>query len=234
MKRDEVREVLSRTLVWLGDHFRQILIGLGVLAVLVLGGTLLASRAGGRQDAASDALAEAIDTRSAPLAAEVSAGVAESVDVYQTADARSAEARRRFEAIATDWPRSASARIARAYLAMLDYEAGQPDAARQAWDELVSSGAEDLLTTQAMLNILALDRQQGNEAEIETRLLGLLDNSASPLPQDRVLYELGMIQRDLGKAAESEASFERLVEEHPTSPLSRSAAARLVEADNAA
>ena len=61
-----------------------------------------------------------------------------------------------------------------------------------------------------------------------------LDDSNSPLPQDRILYELGMTQLELGKADESRANFERLVEEHPTSPLARSASARLLEAGSAA
>ncbi len=230
MKRDEVREVLSRTLLWLGAHAKHIAAALGVVALLVIVGNLILDRAGGRQDSASDALAEAIEVRTAPLASELSPGVVAPGEVFADAAERTAEARRRFEAVASDYPRSASARVARAYLAVLDYESGNPAAARTAWDELATSGGDDLLTGQVLLNLLVIDRDQGRAEDAETRLEALVDSPSSALPQDRVLYELGVTQETLGKAEESLSTFQRLIEEHPTSPLTLDATTRVAEA----
>jgi predicted negative regulator of RcsB-dependent stress response len=234
MRRDELREALSRTLVWLSEHAKQIAIGLAVVVLALVAWTLLSSRVLGRQDRASDDLAAAIATLEAPLTSELSPGVSPEGEAFATDQERRLEARRRFEAVAAEYPRSSSARVARAYVATMDYRQGDPDAAREAWDELVSGGGDDLLTLQALLNILTVDRETGRAAEAESRLLALVDNPRSPMPRPQVLYELAVTQEALDKAAESRATYQRLVDEHPESPLARAASARLAQAQGTA
>jgi TolA-binding protein len=87
---------------------------------------------------------------------------------------------------------------------------------------------------QVLLNLLALDREQDRAAEAESRLLALVDDPRSPLPQAHVLYELALTQEALGKSDESRATYQRLVDEHPQSPFARTASAELAEAVGAA
>ena len=224
MKRDEVREFLSRGLLFLGEHAKRIGIGLGILALLVLVGTVVANMMGGRRDRASDALAEALEVQTAPLRSELSPGVSGEGPVFETETARQDEARNRFEAVANEYPGSKTARIAKSYVARMELDAGRPAAAREIWTELASSGENDLLTAQVILNLVELERSGESAAEAEDRLLGMLDDPASVLPQDRVLYELALTQEALGKVDESRSTYQRILDEHPTSPHASAAA----------
>ena len=224
MKRDEVREVLTSTMQWLGGHAKGIGLAIAAVVGLIIAVTLTMNLIGGRQDEASDALGEALEVQNAPLGSDLSAGVVPDSMVFDSQADRLIETKRRFEELSTGHPRSRAARIARAYVAKMELESGREDVARTLWTELADSGDDDALTAQVVLNLVALDRQQGRSEEAETRLLGMVDSPKSPLPQSLVLYELALTQGALGKAEESRSTYQRVVDEHPTSPQARAAA----------
>ena len=230
MKRDEVREFLSRAFFWVEEHAKQIGLALAAVAVLVLVATVATRLMGNRQDRASDALAEALEVERAPLRSDLSPGVTAPGRVVDTAEQRLAEARRSFEQVVADYPSSKSARVARAYLAKLDLDAGDTESARRIWAELVEGGSRDALNAQLLLNLVTLERRQ-DAARAEERLLAMVDDPDSLLPQASVLYQLALTQEALGKTEESRSTYRRIVDEYPTSPEARSAAEKAGPAD---
>jgi tetratricopeptide (TPR) repeat protein len=225
LKRDRVGEVLSRAMVYLSGHLKLAGLVLGGLALVLLIGLGIDRMMGGRQDVASDALASAIETLNAPLIGDLPPGADSGAASHATASARRQAALAEFEAVVEKYGRSKKARIARSYIAVLHHESGEYDQARTLWQELAKG--DDVLAAQAELNLLTLDRQEGRGAEAETRLLELLDGGKGALPQDVVLYQLAVIQEELGKSEESLQTFRRLSEEHPTSVHAAEASSRL-------
>lgn len=234
MKRDEVREFLSRAFLFLGENRRRIGIGLAVVALLAIVATVAARMIGGRRAEASDALAAALEVPMAPLRSELSPGVTAEGPVFDSEETRRAAAKERFEALVSEYPGTETARIARSYVARLELEAGRPEVAREIWAEIADDGGDDALTMQIVLNLLELDRSQGAAASAEERLLGMLDDPRSILPQATVLYELAVTQELLGKVEESRATYQRILDEHPTSPHARTAARKAAPPDGAA
>ena len=227
MKRDEVREVLSRTLVWVGENFKKIVLGVAALAVVIVAVTWIADFVSGRKGEASEALAAAIAVLSVPLQSEVSAGVTPSDTTYADEAARRDSALEQFVAVAQDYPRSPSARVARAYVAKLEYESGDGARAREIWQELADEGGSDALAAEVELNLIALDRAEGRLEELEARLSSQIDAGGGALAADALLHYLGSVQDELGKAEASSETFQRLVDEHPASPYSEGARQKL-------
>lgn len=215
IKRDRVGEVLSRAMVYLSGHVKLAALLIGGLVVVVIVGLTLNRMLGGRWDAASDALAAAIETLSAPLTSQLPPDANSQTTSYATPVDRREAALEQFEEVADEYGRSSSARIARSYVAVLVHENGDGERARDLWQQLAKG--DDILSAQAELNLLTVDRQEGRAAEAETRLLALLDSNDGILPQDVILYQLALTQELLGKSEESSESFRRLAQEHPQS-----------------
>ncbi len=108
---------------------------------------------------------------------------------------------------------------------MLANEDGDAERARGLWQQLAKG--DDVLSVQAELNLISLDRQEGRAAEAEARLLAMLDSGKGILPQDEILYQLALTQELLGKTEESADSCRRLAEDHPQSVHSAAARRKL-------
>lgn len=213
MKHDEVGEALSKTMSFLTGHLRLVGIVAAALVLVFVLGTVIDRLLGGRREGASDDLAEAIQILGAPLVGELPEGSTLDLPVFDSAEQRRAEARKILEDLAGR--RSKTGRIAQSYLASLAFEEGDLETARQTWRQL-AAGDDSALAVQAELNLITLDRGAGNAEAVEARLTAQLDK-AGVLPPDAVLYELAVTQEQLGKTAESLATYGRLLEEHPQS-----------------
>lgn len=223
MKRDEVREFLSRAMLWIGDNLKTIAAAVAVFVVAIVAVTMIRGFLGGRQEGASDALSDAISVLSTPLESELSAGVASNEEVFSDEAARRTAALAAFSAIVEEYPRAPSARIARSYVGKLELESGNREASRQAWNAVLEAGGGDALAAEVELNLIHLDREDGLNEEVEQRLQSALGGASSSLPEDALLYELAITQERLGKIEESLVSLRRLLDEHPTSPYSAEA-----------
>lgn len=229
MKRDEVREFLSSTLLYLSENLKLVGIAVGGVVALFLVGLLIAGYLSARQEQASDLLAEALARREAPLASELPEGAAGD-DVYADETARRRAAREGLAAVLERYPRSDAARVARATLAKIAFQAGDLDEARQGWSSLVEDGSRDALRAEAELALVHLDRAAGEAARAEERLDAMLDSGTAALPKDVLLRELALTQQELGKTEESLATYRRLLAEHPDSPYANEARRRTSEA----
>ena len=228
MKRDEVGAVLSRAMVLLSSHIRQVGLAIGALVAVFVLGMMIERALVGRRDLASDALADAIQTLNAPLTSELPAGGESDVPTYGTVEERRHAARKQFDEIAERYQRSKTGRVARSYVAALAHEETDSDRARALWQAL--SRGEDVIAMQSVLNLLTLDREEGRAAEVENRLLAMLEESPGALSEDVVLYQLAVTQEELGKTPESLETYRRLLEDHPRSVYAAEANRRTASA----
>lgn len=215
MKRDKVGAALSRAMVLLSGHVKQVVLVIGALVAVFVLGMMIERAIVGRRDLASDALADAIQTLNAPLTSELPAAGESDVPTYSTLEERRNAAREQFAKIGEKHGRSKTGRIARSYLAVLAHQGNDSTRARTLWQEL--SKDDDLIGVQSELNLLTLDREEGRAAEAESRLLAMLEDSPGSLPEDVVLYQLALTQEELGKTSESMETYRRLLEAHPLS-----------------
>ena len=170
IKRDRIGEVLSRTMAYLSENLKLVGMVLGGLAVILIVGLALEGAIGGRQDVASDRLADAIETLNAPLSAGLPTAGGSDATAYGTAEERRMAALGQFETVVEKYGRSRSARVARSYIAVLAHEGGDGSRARELWEDL--AGGDDVLSAQAQLNLFTLDRQEGRAAEYREQRSG--------------------------------------------------------------
>ena len=121
----------------------------------------------------------------------------------------------------------AAAEVAELYQATIAAREGRYDDARRIWQDFVDAHGEHALAVGARINLLHLDRSEGNGAEVAALLESELAKFGGGLPEDVMLYELGLTYEELGEAEQAEETFQRLVDEHPTSPYTGPARERL-------
>jgi tetratricopeptide (TPR) repeat protein len=199
MKRDEVLEGLSLFLFWLREHSRALLLTLGGLVVAALAGALVFSYLQNREIKGQERLADAIQafdeaaTGSAPRAQEL------------------------FEELRGEMGGTDAAAIAGAYLGELAARDGDLDRARSYWEEFVQDQGGHLLAGAVRVNLMELDRAQGQGEELATRLRAQLSSESTDLPTDLVLYQLALTLDRLDRSDEAQEVYRRLAEEHPQS-----------------
>ena len=228
MKRDEVREWMVGVYEWLYDHLRLIIqIAVGVL-ILGVAGVLVWSWMQNRDNRARQALADAMEIYQAPVveAAEAQPDD-EDAPSFASEEARRTRARELFDVVHDSWSSSESARIASVYLGRIAQEEGDLERARELWSSYVEARETSALTGMVYLNLWSLDRQQGRQEQVEQEIRAQLDATSARLPEDTLLYELGVTLEDQGKTEEAREIFERLVEDHPTSPYTTDSRQRL-------
>ena len=64
---------------------------------------------------------------------------------------------------------------------------------------------------------MSVDRAQGRGQELVTRIRAMLEETESDLPQDVLLYQLALTERELGLEEEARSTLQRLLDEHPQS-----------------
>lgn len=217
MKRDEVREVLSSTLMFVSENVKLVGMAIGGLLLLIVAGLLIAAMLRARQAEASDLLARALEIRDAPLASELPQE-ASSTAPYADEAARQAALSDALRRVIEEHSGSDAARVARAQLAKIAFERGDLEEARAQWEEIVRSGDEDALTAEAELNLVHVDRAAGELERAEEHLRTMIDSGESALPKDVLLRELARLLRAAGELEGSRAAYRELLELHPDSP----------------
>jgi TolA-binding protein len=81
----------------------------------------------------------------------------------------------------------------------------------------VSSNSGHALAASVKINLVELDRAEGNHEALAERLQKELDGS-SDLPEDLLLYQLARTRKDLGQADEAQELYQQILDQHPGSP----------------
>jgi tetratricopeptide (TPR) repeat protein len=225
VKRDEVLETFGSAVGYVRGHGRTMLLAVGAVVVVVLGYLAFTLWNSARQEDANESLAQALGVARAEIDAHDPRPDADPPKFANEA-ARQARAKDVLESVQREHSGTAPAAVATAYLARMAAEAGELDRARDLWDEVVSEGGDSLLTAEARINRMALDRQQGELAVLADRLRAELDSAESALPKPVLLHQLALALEALGQPEEAREVYQRLAEEHPGSSYAAGAERR--------
>jgi len=230
IKRDQVQEALTGVMEYLRDNLQSLLMLAGLLLLIIGGVAAYRSYLDSKEIEASEQLAQAIRIYSAEITAAPDPADPRN-PTYGDVASRDAEARSRLEAVLTEFGRSDSAAIAKAYLGELAARSGDLDGARQLWGEYLESQSNQMLASEVRLNLMSVDRAQGRGQELVTQIRAQLEEPETDLPKDVLLYQLALTQRELGLDTEARQTLQHLLEEHPQSVYAAEARAELGTGD---
>jgi TolA-binding protein len=231
MKRDELATAMGRGVEYAESHARTIITAIGaLLAVALLVGLWFMYR-NHRTENANVALAQAIKVYQAQIDPAAPKPEDPQNPTFADEDARRAKAKSLFEKVHADFGSSDAGDVAEVYLGQIAVAEGQPDRARELWNDFVKEHGDHLLAGETRVNLFRLDRSAGKAEEVAKTLTAMLDQSEPPLPLDVVLGELAATQEQLGKKQEAIQSYQRIVDEFPQSPYARDARQKLAELD---
>ncbi len=234
IREDEVLHYINEILLWVVNHKQQ-LMAAGVAFVLaILGFVGFRQLQDRKQDAASLALGQALDTFNAPIVGD--GADPEDADDPTFADlaSRDLRAKELFEQVRADYSRTGAALAATVHLGRLELEAGNPEGARQLWQEFLDKTDDHMLAASVKVSLLALDRDAGQGEEVVAELERELASKRPLLPQDVALYQLAITLEELDRTEEAADAYRRLGDEHPDSPYAQQAQLKAAELQQAA
>ncbi len=231
IKRDEVRETLEIWFDWIYDHLKTIVWAALVLLAAVVVGVLIWTNQQNKIARANDALADAVRVYEAPVIApdvvEEPTPDDPTNPSFGSLEARQSKARELFEVVRSEYGSSEAADIAGVYLARLALADGDRATARQLWEGFLTTRRGHALSTAVRLNLWSLERAEGNTEQVAEQIRSRIDSADAQIPQDVLLWELGVTLEEAGQAEEARQAFQRLVDDYPTSPWAQSSRQRL-------
>jgi len=228
IKRDEVVEAVERSASFMEKHAKTLV--LVVVAVLVMTAVILGVTWWMSHQAAeaNTALTEALEVYRAPVGAAAPVS-AEPDEAFADEAARTARASELFQAVKDDYGMTDAADVAGVYLAQIAADAGETERARELWQGFIDDHDDHVLAGQVRVNLIHLDRQEGQSEAVVARLEPMLEDAPDDrvLPADVVLWELAQTYDELDRSDEAEDIYRRLSEEYPTSAYAAEARQRL-------
>ena len=228
IKRDEVREAVGRGVDYVRGHERIVLWAIGGIVGVLLVAALVTFYFGRREANAAQELAAALRVHGAEVDVFDPAPEDPEKPRFASDPERLAKSKELFQALADDHGGTHPGRVAKVYLGEIAAEEGDFARARELWEEYLRAEPGSMLAAAVELNLLALDREQGQLEEVRAGLQRQLDETAArTLPEDLLLHELAQTLEALGLDTEAQATLQRLVDDHPRSPYAFEARQRL-------
>lgn len=224
IKRDQFAERVGQVTEYVYGNLRTILwiaAGMAVAVVLAVGVSFWLDL---RERQARAALSNARSVYQAPVGDVEAQPEDPETPTFTDEESRRARARELFEGVREDYSGSDAARVATLYLAHIAAAEGELDRARELWQEVADGEYAD--ATEARLNLIRLDRAQGQTEELILELEAMLDARDPALPPDVVLFELAKTYEQAGREDQAADAYQRLVEEFPGSAYSQEASQR--------
>src|SRR5436305_2852259 len=169
MKRDELANVVGRSVEYAEAHTRNLLILLGaVVALGALAGAIYAFAAH-RSAAAATALDRAIKVYAAPVQAAGAKPNDPESPSFPDEASRQKRAVQLLNAVRDDYGHTQAAAVAGVYLGRIAAGEGRIAEARKLWSDY-AGGNKSSLAAMVHLDLIELDRQQGKGEELVGRL----------------------------------------------------------------
>jgi tetratricopeptide (TPR) repeat protein len=217
IKRDELSEGIEASVDFARHYARWLTSGLGALAIL----GLLALGVHQWRAAAAEKASEAFDLAQRAFAGEILATDAKPLDKlrpsFSSDEARRARAQELFEAVRSRYGSTQAGAVSAVYLGRLAADRGDLDGARKLWNEYLEREPEGMLAAAVTLDLARLWRQQGQGEKAVQELEALLAKTDRVVPEDAVLYELGVALGAAGRGAEAKSHWQRILAEFPRS-----------------
>lgn len=233
LKRNELGEALHAGVHYAEGHLRTLLLALGGVAAVALVAWGVWAWRSSRLSAANELLGSALKVAQAEVVATGAKPDDPVKPTFATATARDAKARELFTRVTEKYGSSGPAAAARLWLGDRALQSGDRAEARRLW-QLVRERADGSLAAVARLDLARLDRLEGKSEALVGELQRELEEGTGPVPEDALLAELARTYEALGKSADANATWRRLVTEHPDSAYAELARQQLGAAGAAA
>jgi predicted negative regulator of RcsB-dependent stress response len=230
LKRNELGEAVEASVEFAGSHLRQLGIAVSAVIAAALVAWGIVAWLGARTENANDALAAALRVAGAPVVPTGAQPDDPSEPTFATAAARDAKAQELFERLVEEHGSTDAGGMGRLWLADRALRRNDSATARRLWQEYLDAESDGTLAASARRNLIRLDRAEGKGEALVANLGAALESGRDPLPADALLWELGETQKALGHAAEAHAAYQKIVDEHPSSPWASEARRALAEA----
>jgi len=217
IREDELRSLLTETLIQAQLHWRWIVAGMAGVVVLILAGVGIYAYFQSLETEANAELAEAIEVYSAPVVEEDADPDDPKAPTFPSGEARRERSREAFTAIRDKTGAGIAGDVAELYLAEISLAEGDAETAREIWEDFLDDHEDHVLAISVRINLIHLDRDEDKAEEVVARLEEALENPESTLPEDVVLFELGTTLEELGRSDEAREHYQRLVDEYPRS-----------------
>lgn len=227
IRRDEFTQAVGKSVVYVEQHSRGLLLGIVALVVVVAAGIALYAYRSHVAELGDQALGRAMKVYQAPIDPAQPKPSDPEEPSFASEAARQARAAQLLESVRKDYGSSDAADVAGLYLGQIEAQRGHLDRARLLWSEFVRKHGRHALAGPARLNLINLERKLGHAQDAVQELRAMLDQSDAPLPQDVILYHLGSILEQQNNTLEASKSFKRILDEFPQSPYRSVAQQRL-------
>jgi len=192
-------------------------LGLLVIALAVFGTMAWRSVSASRSTALlADAMTVAESPVTAPVAGQAGGLPSQPAGTYPSDRARLEAALPKFQAVYAAYPGSAAGYVAQYRAASALVALGRADEALAQY-RAVSEQAGGVMAAMAKLGMADAQLTAGRFDDAVAGLKALVANPGDDLPTDGVLMQLGRAYRLAGKTSEARQSFQRVVDEFPTS-----------------
>jgi TolA-binding protein len=202
-----------------------------IVAVIVVGALGLGYYAWHQhvESRAHEMLAQAITVQDARVAPAVAPGGTAVVapGSYPSEQARAEAALVKLKATADAYPTSDAGIFARYQEATTLMALGRSNEAISRYQEVIKRGGDGIFGQTARLGLADAQARAGQYEQAINTFKELAQRKDGPLPIDGILMHLGRTYLDAGKRAEAQQTFNRLVEEFPTSPYTAEARQQL-------
>jgi hypothetical protein len=219
IKQDEIISGVEHVASWAQAHPKEL--RAGAVAVLVLGGTAFGifTFTRGREKAAEDAFASALETFEAPVVSELPPDAPKpSGTVYATTEEKFRKAAAAFDGVERAYPSLAVGQRARYYGALARIEFGDKAGAEKALNEVAAvKGGIGLEPALARLALAGLLRRSGALDKAADAYKQLAEDATFPLPRDHALMDLASTLEEARRSDEARAAYRRLTDEFPES-----------------
>ena len=226
LKHDEFVDSVDAFLLYLEDNWRRLTVI--ALAVLLgggsIGGYIWYSR--DQEQRAGTALTAGLFTLQAPVQAGLPQLPGEGPErIFTSEQAKYEAARKEFNAIRTEFPRTRSALLAAFYVALCDHQLGKTDAAVTALEELTRA-RDTNVAAQARLTLAGFYQQRGRSADAEKLYRQLADNPTVTVPRSLALLELATLKTQTDPAA-ARKLFDEIKREFPDTQIAAEVTRRM-------
>lgn len=226
-QQDQFQTTVGRVLEGIQTYRRQIAMAAVALVVILIAVVAVLFWLDSREAAAQEVLTEALEATQAPVGDEPP-GLPDWIPTFDTEEARTARAVELFQQLIDDYGSTDAGAVAHLYLGEIEAERGNTEAAREHWREFLD-GVDDerMLAARARLNLISLDRQAGDDQAVIESLRAELESDDRTLPEDVILFELAETLEAAGQQEEADDLYQRLVDEHASSPYATVARAKV-------
>lgn len=231
LKHNEAADALVAASSYLSQYGRAI--GLGLVAVVLVAGSVLGYRAfkSRTEERAQAQLAAAVEILNAPVAQPAAPGAtpaAPAAGTYATEAARADAAVAQLLETAEDFEGTDAGLRARYYAASLYADSNRLDEAAKAFSRVRDdAGSSTLLGRMATLGLASIQVRQKQFDPAIALLQDLSQRRDAPLPVDAVLVQLADAYQQAGRAAEATQTLQRVIDEFPQSPYAADARQRV-------